>query len=120
MFSWLVENGVNVFRTDFNICGRFEDSVNASFVGAVSSYNESSKAYVTRIFECVLYRLGLTAMNTILTAERSVGMVWRFGLLSSHHKLALHQNHVFTAATYQRIRDWNVDFVLAVLTRTLS
>ena len=87
---------------------------------AVPSYNEASKAYVTRIFECVLYRLGLTAMNTILTAERSVGMVWKFGVLSSHHKLTLHQNHVFTAATYQRSRDSNVDSVLAVLTRTLS
>jgi len=120
LFSWLLENGVNVFRTDFSIGGRFEDSVNASFVDAVPSYNEASKAHVTRIFECALYRLGLTAMNTILTAERSIAMVWKFGVLSSHHKLALHLNHVFTAATYERSRDSNVDSVLAVLTRTLS
>ena len=115
-----LENGVYVFRTDFSICRSFEGSVNASFVDSVPSYSEASKAYVTRIFECVLYRLGLTAMNTILTAERSVGIAWKFGVLSSHHKLALHQNHVFTAATYQRSRDSNVDSVLAVLTRTLS
>lgn len=82
-----------------SIYGSLESLVNASFVDAVPSYNEASKAYVTRIFECVLYRLGLTAMNTILTAQRSVGMAWKFGVLSSHHKLALHQNHVFTAAT---------------------
>jgi hypothetical protein len=89
-------------------------------VDTVQCYNGASQAYVSRILECVLYRLGLTTMNIIVTAERSAGMVWKFGVLSSHHKLALLQNYVFTAVTYQTSRDSSADAVLTVLTSTLS
>lgn len=67
------------------------------------------------LLECALYRLGLTIINMMLTAECSVCEVQNFSILPPHRKLTLHQNHVFTDMKHQTNRDRTPDIALAVL-----
>jgi hypothetical protein len=56
----------------------------------------------------------------MLTTECSVTYVQNFSILPPHHKLTLHQNHVFTDMKYQTNRDLTADTALLVLISTLS